>query len=383
MFKGIKINSIISAVCCTALMIFIPSSCSIDEDLPPCPRGLDLHFVFDYHLEGWSPDAPEASLQELPNVFNPQVHCYTLNVYDEEGQLIRQYHESGDNIRSNHYRLQIDLPHGKYHIRAFGGTACDRHSFSPMLAVGEQLQPMSPDEPHRMDQLRMQMDYDRNRMTSDRLLHDYYYAYALDGQPMADAEVVVDGEMYREHTLRFMRNTNSIRVLMHQAMTVTDENGNPYEKFFPVNPDDYLIRVIDCNTLFDYNNRPVLTGDPARDNVTYYPWTTGTVTASVQAASQEEQPITASADISVSRLMAGTQGRLEILNRASGELLMSMPLNYLQFSKPAELKNMSVQEYLDRQKYWNVTFIRHSNELWADATIIINGWTVRLEDIEF
>ena len=384
MFKGIKIAySIISAVFCAALMIILPSSCSIDEDLPHCPRGLDLHFVFDHHLEGWSADAPGSnSLHELPNVFNPQVHCYTLNVYNEDGELVKRFIEPGERIRSNHYHLKIDLPHGTYHIRAYGGTGCDERSFLPYQLTDGSLAPLVADEAHNVANLHWQLNYDKSTMTSDKLLHDYYYAYGIDNEPLAETDIVVEGEMYKPHTLRFMRNTNAIRVMMQHTMSVTDENGKPKETFLPVTADDYNLVIVDNNTLFNHANQRVLTGEASRDVVTYRPWTTGSATIE-RRTSTDEDPVVATADFSVSRLFADTQGRLQIYHKLDGQLLLDMPLSYLQLSKPAQLKNMSAQEYLDRQKYWNVTFIRHSDKVWADATIIINGWTVRINDVDF
>lgn len=384
MYKGIKIvNSIINAVLCTALMIFLPSSCSIDEDLPPCPRGLDLHFVFDYHMEGYHPDVPGSSApQEYPNVFYPQVHCYTLHVYNQEGELIKSFVETGEKIRSNHYHLQIDLPHGTYKIRAYGGTGCEARSFHPVMkGVNPESQPLAAQVPLRLADLYYEMNYDKSHMTSDQLLHDFYYAYGLDDQPLAEAEVVVEGEMYKPHTLRFMRNTNAIRVLMQQSLSQTDENGQVVDRLIPIHVDDYILRIIDNNTLFDAANHRVTTGQSAHDLVTYYPWTTGNEGGDSQSG--QTSGLVATADFSVSRLYADSQGKLQILNRKDQKLLLDMPLSYLQFSKPAQLKQMSAQEYLDRQKYWNVTFIRNAHNVWADATIIINGWTVRINDTDF
>lgn len=386
MYKGFKIvNSIISAVYCTALMIFLPSSCSIDEGLPPCPRGLDLHFVFDYHLEGWSPDASSPGIpswQELPNAFNPQVHCYTLYLYNQDGELLRTFAETGESLRTNQYHLKIDLPHGVYKIRAYGGTACADRSFLPCRLTGGSVQPLDATAPHTLGELYWQLDYDKEKRQSDRLLHDFFYAYALDGKPLAETEIVVDGEMYKPHTLRFMRNTNDLRIVMQHTSKGADASGNPCDVFLPVHAADYICRVTDTNTLFDHTNLPVLTGDPARDQVTYYPWTTSDVSIDTREGAPSGATA-ATADLSVSRLMADSKGRIQILDRAKGEILLDVPLSYLRLSKPARLSAMSDQEYLDRQKYWNLTFIRTSNEFWSEAKIIINGWKVNLNDVDF
>lgn len=384
MLDGIKIvQSYIIAVFCTAIMFLLPTSCSINEGIRPCPQGLDLHFVFDYHLEGWSPDVNQNfSLQNFSNAFYPQVDCYVLYVYDENENLIATYSDLGKQVRSNHYHLTIDLPYGKYKIRAFGGAVCADKSFRPYRFSEGKLELLDVNVSHSLSDLYWQMGYNKKTMESDRLLHDFYYAYAIDSLPITETEVVVDGDMYKNHTLRFMRNTNAVHVAMQHLSKGVGSDKSLQDVYLPVYTEDYVIRITDNNTLFDHANRLVHTGETVRDEITYYPWTTKNVVMYQEKGTNNDASV-ATADISISRLMADTEGRIQILNRADGETLLDIPLSHLRLSKPAQFRKMCDQEYFDRQKFWNITFIRHSNELWSEATIIVNGWKVNLNEIDF
>ena len=51
------------------------ASCSVYEDLDPCPRGVSLQFVYDYNME-------------YADAFSAQMHCLTLYVYGGDGNYV-------------------------------------------------------------------------------------------------------------------------------------------------------------------------------------------------------------------------------------------------------------------------------------------------------
>ena len=76
----INIRRILSRTFAAAAIAFAAvaglSSCgAIKDDLPPCPEGVTLRFVFDYNME-------------FANAFPSQVDCLTLLVYDNEGKYV-------------------------------------------------------------------------------------------------------------------------------------------------------------------------------------------------------------------------------------------------------------------------------------------------------
>ena len=216
----------------------MPTSCDIYEGLDPCPRGVNLRFVFDYNME-------------YANAFPSKVDCYALFIYDEQGNFLKSYSEEGDKLRDENYRLQIDLPHGKYHFVAYGGMNCAEASFSPVAV---------PSMGSKLNDLKVMMHH--KDLTSDQLLHDFFHG-ALD--------VTLEGEMYRDATINLVRNTNNIRILLQHV------NGEP------VPMDQFKVCITDDNTLFDAKNNLVANG-----TITYSPWISGVTNES--KANDKEEP---------------------------------------------------------------------------------------------
>lgn len=326
MLKRIDIkNRVISTVIFTVLMLFF--SCNIIyDDLDPCPRGVNLRFVFDYNME-------------YANVFPSKVDCYTLLIYDKQGNFLKSFSEEGDKLKDENYRLKIDLPHGSYHFVVYGGITCRNRSFS---FVHDPVNGMLSD-------LRVRMNY-RNGM-SDQLLHDFYHG-AMD--------VTVDGEMYQDMTIYMMRNTNHIRVLLQHL------NGSS----IPL--DQFKILIEDDNTLFDAANNLISDG-----MILYTPWTMGKVRSDA-AADDNTSPI-GFAEFSTSRFSVNVNNRLIVRRADNDEEVLNIPLNkYLLLLKSERFGQMDAQEFLDRENDWSIVFFLDSKNIWINSRIIVNGWTVRL-----
>ncbi len=326
MLKRIDIkNRVISTVIFTVLMLFF--SCNIIyDDLDPCPRGVNLRFVFDYNME-------------YANVFPSKVDCYTLLIYDKQGNFLKSFSEEGDKLKDENYRLKIDLPHGSYHFVVYGGITCRNRSFS---FVHDPVNGMLSD-------LRVRMNY-RNGM-SDQLLHDFYHG-AMD--------VTVDGEMYQDMTIYMMRNTNHIRVLLQHL------NGSS----IPL--DQFKILIEDDNTLFDAANNLISDG-----MILYTPWTMGKVRNDA-AADDNTSPI-GFAEFSTSRFSVNVNNRLIVRRADNDEEVLNIPLNkYLLLLKSERFGQMDAQEFLDRENDWSIVFFLDSKNIWINSRIIVNGWTVRL-----
>ena len=74
---------------------------------------------------------------------------------------------------------------------------------------------------------------------------------------------------------------------------------------------------------------------------------------------------------------------LSIYNVQKDELVLSIPLkDYALLVKGYYNRNMSDQEYLDRQDEYNMTFFLDEFGNWASSRIIINSWNVILQDTE-
>lgn len=338
----INIKTVAGALLCSALAMAVPVSCDINEGLEPCPRGVELRFVFDYNME-------------YANAFPSKVDCYTLYVYDEQGNYVNSFSETGDVLQDEAYRLKIDLPLGRYRFIAYGGMNCADRSFDFVR---------TPGEGSRLSDLEVLMHTEGR--TSACLLHDHFYG---------SLEVAVEGDRYSPQTIHLMRNTNSVRVFLQHL------NGDP----IPV--EKFSFSIEDDNTRFDSGNNRIPNG-----RITYLPWAKGL--ASSRSGSEPE--VTAGyAEFSTSRLYAkppeGAEGNRLLVHVLSDDIgavgtkVLSIPLSkYLGLAMSDKYREigrlLSPQEYLDRESEWTLTFFLDSRYKWIHTQIIVNGWVIRLND---
>ena len=64
----------------------IVSCNTVFTDQSDCPRGLSLRFVYDYHME-------------YVNSFHKQGHCVNVYVFDESGNYVDNWVETGEVIK--------------------------------------------------------------------------------------------------------------------------------------------------------------------------------------------------------------------------------------------------------------------------------------------
>lgn len=339
MQKKIKTEAVASAVLCTALAMLLLASCNIYEDLNPCPHGINLRFVYDYNME-------------YANAFPSKVDNIILYIYDEQGNFLKSYSEAGEKLHDENYRLKIDLPHGKYRFVAYGGIAGEDRSFNPVI---------NPVEGNTLTDLEIMMNndnlinFDNIKFMSNESLHDFFYG-ALN--------VTVEGEMYHDATINLMCNTNNIRIMLQSL----DGQPVPMEKF--------EFAVADDNTLFDAENNLVPNG-----TVTYLPWTIG---ESMRMESDEIEVKTGFAEFSTSRLSVNNDNQLIILRTEDNKEILKLPLNKcLLLLKSEKYAKMGAQEFLDRESDWSIIFLLDSKYNWIKTQIIINGWVVKLNNVDY
>lgn len=313
------------------------SSCSaIKDELPPCPEGVKLRFVFDYNME-------------FANAFPSQVDCLTLLVYDQAGNFVTKRTETSSVLADENWRMTLDLPAGKtYTFVAYGGMACPDASFH-FVTEPAAASPLSA----------LQVSMNQNCIGADPgvNLHQLFYGNL-------DLTVPANALDYTEGTVYMMRDTNSIRILLQNL------DGSP------VIDTDFSFALTADNTLLSGATNEII----PTSTTTYSPWATGQ--SAVGTVEDGSQAILAYAEFSTSRLIAGQPVRLEITNKLSGEKVLSVPLvNYLLLLKSMQYENMAPQEYLDREHRWNVILFL-DNGRWIDTRIVINDWIVRINNAE-
>lgn len=331
------ISGFLKGVCLTALCaigsLTLPSCDRLHEDLEPCPQGLKIRFVYDYNME-------------FANAFPSQVDCLTVYFYDESGKCVASRNDATESqLSDENWRMIVDLDPGKYTILAYGGMECENSSFSFTA------------DPTSVSLRNVEVNLKKSCITSPvgTSLHPLFYG-------RLEASVPDKSTEYKEVTVNMMKDTNNLRVLLQQ------QDGDPIDNA------DFDFRVIDNNTSFAWNND--LLPSP---KVEYLPWARGNAAAGLLP--DDSNASVAWAEMSFPRLFTGASPRLVITNLKTGETTVDIPLNnYLLLLKSELYKEMTPQEFLDRESRWSLIFFLSPQGMWLRATIVINDWVVRIND---
>ena len=326
----------------------------IYDDMPECPSGLRIRFVYDYNME-------------FANAFPAQVDCLTLHVYDSEGRLVDTFTETTDVLADEGYRMEVDLPAGEYQLVAYGGMECEESSF--VYTNG------TPAKGHLISDRQVSLRPECLTDPDSRKLHNHFYG---------DATVTVTGDApeLNEVTVKMKRNTNTIRIILQHL------------DYTPVDHADYDFELEDDNTVMAHNNDVVPTGT----SVIYSPWSRGNIEIGPQNPRQADARADATdidpansaiayAEFSVPRLIhgAGTRLRIHANNPdedPKGDIDLPI-ISYLEAARSEYHSSMPWQEYLDRENNWQMTFILDRNNRWLYVDIKVADWTVRINNITF
>lgn len=336
-----KLTSIVSPCCavskrllCLLLAALGCISCeTIYTDQSDCPRGLSLRFVYDYNME-------------YANAFPAKVDCVTLYVFDEAGNYVDQYVETSDVLADENYRMQVALDQGSYTLVAYGGMACGKQSFT--------MPTFSRATASRFEELYTELNH--TNFVSKKSLHPLFYGRL---------NVTLGVDDFIEETLYLMKDTNNLRIALQQI------NGET------IAASQFEFKITDDNSYLNYMNEVVPKG-----TITYTPWAQGEQI--VGSWEDNETPVSvAYAEFSTSRLVAGNNPRLTITNKKDGKQVFSIPLiTYLMLLRSDLYADMGKQEYLDRESEWSMVFFLDDGFRWIQTHIIINDWTVRLNNAD-
>ncbi|MDE7347139.1 MAG: FimB/Mfa2 family fimbrial subunit [Muribaculaceae bacterium] len=313
------------------------SSCDrLHEDLQPCPQGVRLRFVYNYNME-------------FANAFPSQVDCLTVLFYDSDGNYVTtKTNMTASDLSDENWRMTVDLAPGNYSIIAYGGMECTESSFSFTA------QPSTI----RMDQLQVELNPECLTDPDERHLHDLFYGNLEVTVEQSDTE-------YKDYTLYMMKDTNNLRVLLQQV------DGTPIDEA------DFDFKVVDDNTLMAWNNAVVKTR-----SVDYLTWARGNESPGELPDNGKEATV-AWAEMSFPRLVTTNSPRLVITRKEDGHNVVDIPLNnYLLLMKGQTYANMPDQEFLDRKSRWNLFFFLRGGT-WLSVEIVVDDWTVRINNTEF
>ncbi|MDE7149409.1 MAG: FimB/Mfa2 family fimbrial subunit, partial [Bacteroidales bacterium] len=274
------ISGFIGALFCMASVALLSSCEPFFEDLPLCPHGVSIRFVYDYNMS-------------YGNALPRTVDELTLLIYDADSAYVGTRLLTKEALQDEDFRLQMELPEGTYHFAAYGGLGVDDASF----AFGDE-----PDSAVRWSDLRVLLDRRCLEDSARRQLKDFYWGMLT----------LSTADLYNGGTLHLMKNTNNIRVMLQQTDGAM------------LNMDDFEFEIRDDNTSFDFLNRIL----PA-DTAVYTPWIKGVSVMEEQMgeadSTQSEGVAIGYAELSTSRLMVDN-GRLVIRRSDNGRPVVDIPL---------------------------------------------------------
>lgn len=315
----------------------------LGEDDVDCSVEYRVKFKYDKNMK-------------FADAFANEVKSVTLYAFDEEGKFVYQRTEQGDILAADGYTMPVEVAPGDYNLVTWGGLEGEGSFSVPVLTQGVST----------MDDLNCKM----NRQ---------YLSRANDGSAYVDKDLapLFHGQVKKQSfgraasqqviTIPLTKNTNNVRiVLQHLSGEAVDVSK-------------FTFTIEDENGLMNYDNN--LLDD---EELTYYAWRTdsGTADMNSQGSRATTSVSVAIAELTVGRLVIENNPVLTIAND-KGEKVLSIPLiDYALMVKGYYNREMTDQEYLDRQDEYNMTFFLDENDRWVSSSIIINSWKVVLSDVD-
>lgn len=326
-----------------AVLLPLVTSCQTIWDNDDCGTEYRVKFKYDYNMA-------------FADAFASQVRSVTLYAFNTaDGRLAFSRTESGEALAAADYSMALDVDPGQYHLVAWAGLA-DGDGFSvPRLTEGVST----------IDDLTCRINrhpYTLRGQSVDSVgrLQPLWNGY-LEAQPLTR------GSSFPQQayvTVPLVKDTHTLRVILQQMA----EGDVPASRF--------EVSVTDDNGLLAADNslRP---DDGTLTYLAYY-----SAQGAADAGTEGQQLNVAVYELTVGRLMADSQTRLQVTDRIDGHTVLSIPLvQYLELCRTVANYRMPLQEYLDREDTYSLTFFLDANHAWVDTQVIINNWIVRFNDL--
>lgn len=320
------------------------TSCSniLDEEMVDCSVEYRVKFKYDHNMK-------------FADAFANNVRSVTLYAFDENGKFVYQRTEQGDMLGEDGYSMPVEVTPGEYRFIAWAGLEGEESFSVPALTQGKST----------IDELTCRMNRINVRADGTAVVNQ-------DLKPLWHGEVTKHSftsraAMEQVLTIPLIKNTNNVRIVLQHL------SGSAVEV------DKFTFTITDENGLMNYDNS-LLVDEP----LTYYAWRKDDGVADMDNEGTRAQSTigVAIAELTVGRLVLENNPILTVTND-KGETVLSIPLiDYALLVKGHYNREMSDQEYLDRQDEYNMTFFLDENGHWANSTIIINDWQIVLNDAD-
>ena len=305
-----------------------------------CTTYRRVHFVFDMNML-------------FSDAFAHEVDTVTLYANDASGKIVYTKREAVADIVSRGYMDVNDLPSGTYTFRVWA-TGEDRYDNS--YTYGD-------DIIDREDTARLTVTVNRDNAEVNHDLTPLFFGVTRNVD-MTDYQY---GGV-RETTVYLTKDTNVFRIVLQNLSGAN------------LTPDDFSFYLTDNNGKLDCNNNVI-----DDEQLTYRAWSVTSGEAGVATGSDNTVTSVSAvvAEITTNRLIKGHDMRLHIINKSDGKEVVNIPvIDYCLLVKGNYNKNISDQEYLDREDHYDMVFFIDNQHNWLSASIYINSWRVVLQSAD-
>lgn len=334
LYKLLHSVAIILATLCMSSCDPILDNGYDEED---CVVTYHIRFKYDYNML-------------YTDAFAHQVTSVHLYAFDRTGHLVHHETEQGNALKQNGYAMQVEWNPADYTLVAWGGLAGDA-TFSV---------PQDIDTKEQLICTMQRTNAQVGELTP--LFHGM----------VEHPELVIENndELNPVTLVPLMKNTNTLRVVLQNLSEKALDARN------------FTFSIAEENGRMNYDNS--LLQD---ETLTYSPFYLGQGDVDYQDAKSvssrnSEQLNVVIAEFTFGRLMDGRRPMLTIVNNETGKTVLSLPLTeYLKLVKSHYNREMSDQEYFDRQDEYSLTFFLDEDSSWNSAVIMVNSWRVILNSI--
>ena len=330
---------------CTALLLFVISSCSLmQDDMADCFYGVwvKLEVTADVQYGGkYSQQSFADNLSEI-----------TIWVFDENGIYINSFKEESATFKQNNTTMHLSIEPGNYNMLVWTGT--DDAYFEvtkPIPGVT------------RIEEMTVRLRRDSAKRQGNKLP-------ALWHGRIENAIVKKQENTYL--TIELIKNTNTIITVLN------DMSGSPMLS------EDYAFEIIADNGYMDYDNN--LLPD---DRISYDAYLSETAVVS----DQEDDPVTnlsvARAELNTLRLMVDKYSRFVVTNKKTGVKILNIDLvQYLlltrEYYQGSDGLVMPPQRYLDYEDIYRIIFFLSPTgdpvNPFTITELRINNWIIRINN---
>lgn len=297
-----------------------------------CGVYYNIRFKYDYNIK-------------FANAFANEVNSVALYVFDQSQTLVNTIVTTDkEELSKDNFEIQLELTPGHYTLLSWSGLM-NEESFDllPEAEIGKTT----------LQEMKVRM-HRTNAVQQSDLKPLYHGMLSLD---------VTDQPGTYTQTISLMKNTNVIRLLLHEM------SGHP------MSSDQFAFEITDKNGLYNYDNSRL--DDEA---ITYKPWHTDSIFAQTEEASRATAINAVLAELTIGRMSADSSPILTVKSTQTGATVLRIPIaDYALLVKGNYRAGMGDQEYLDRQDEYSMTFFLEEGE-WVSSMIMINSWRVVIND---